>query len=102
MGSQAPAELTRTVVRGVGVSAVGYGIAQALTFAFYVALAHLANPRDFGQLAAGSILVGVGMLFVESGMLAALIHRRDLHSHAQDRKSTRLNSSHTVISYAVF
>src|SRR5438034_6452265 len=27
---------------------------------------------------------------------------RDRHSHERDRKSTRLNSSHTVISYAVF
>src|SRR5436853_3722071 len=28
--------------------------------------------------------------------------RRDLHHHVQDRKSTRLNSSHLGISYAVF
>src|SRR5436190_17770656 len=30
-----------------------------------------------------------------------LVHR-DRHDQLQDRKSTRLNSSHTVISYAVF
>src|SRR5438034_3915962 len=29
-------------------------------------------------------------------------HDRRLAGHPQDRKSTRLNSSHTVISYAVF
>src|SRR2546430_9124207 len=30
-------------------------------------------------------------------------NREDIHSHAkQDRKSTRLNSSHSQISYAVF
>src|SRR5438034_6376388 len=31
-----------------------------------------------------------------------VIHRADEHEHTLDRKSTRLNSSHTVISYAVF
>src|SRR5437588_9687302 len=29
-------------------------------------------------------------------------HSRQNDEHGQDRKSTRLNSSHTVISYAVF
>src|SRR5256885_12695521 len=29
-------------------------------------------------------------------------HRRDLYARRADRKSTRLNSSHLVISYAVF
>src|SRR5438034_4202666 len=35
-----------------------------------------------------------------TGTLAVLIKR--LHPDVEDRKSTRLNSSHTVISYAVF
>src|SRR5438034_7676977 len=35
--------------------------------------------------------------------LGQRIERRDVGDHrARDRKSTRLNSSHTVISYAVF
>src|SRR5947207_11542616 len=29
-------------------------------------------------------------------------YQRQLHLYTEDRKSTRLNSSHTVISYAVF
>src|SRR5947207_9194793 len=40
-----------------------------------------------------------------SGLKTALPPRRSSTTHqsiAQDRKSTRLNSSHTVISYAVF
>src|SRR5438132_9114987 len=37
--------------------------------------------------------------FRGEGALAAL---RGSEAHAADRKSTRLNSSHTVISYAVF
>ncbi len=40
-------------------------------------LARLISPGDFGDFAAASILVNAGMLFTESGMLAALIHRRD-------------------------
>ncbi len=52
-------------------------MAQALTLGFYVVLARLATPQDFGRFAAGSLLVNVGLLFTESGMLAALIHRED-------------------------
>ena len=37
----------------------------------------MATPKDFGQFAAGSLLVNIGLLFTESGMLAALIHRED-------------------------
>lgn len=44
---------------------------------FYLALARLATPDDFGQFAAASIVVNAGLLFTEGGMLAALIHRRD-------------------------
>src|SRR5256885_12748218 len=33
---------------------------------------------------------------------AQVVGARDVHDHGGDRKSTRLNSSHLVISYAVF
>src|SRR5207253_3642233 len=36
------------------------------------------------------------------GRKHALLKRRDMYGHLQDRKSTRLNSSHVAISYAVF
>lgn len=72
-----PAELTGTVVRGAGLAGAGYIFAQVITLGFYVALARLASPQDFGDLAAGTLLVNVGLLFSESGMLAALIHRKD-------------------------
>jgi PST family polysaccharide transporter len=42
-----------------------------------VTLAHLATPQEFGQLAAGTLIVGFGELFANSGMLAAVIQRRD-------------------------
>ena len=50
---------------------------RLLTLGFYIVLARLATPEEFGQFAAASIVVNVGLLFTESGMLAALIHRRD-------------------------
>ena len=71
------ASLTGTVVRGAGIAVAGYAFAQALTLGFYIVLARLATPEDFGQFAAACIVVNVGLLFTESGMLAALIHRRD-------------------------
>ena len=72
-----PTDLTETVVRGVGLAGIGYVLAQVLTLGFYLALARLATPQDFGEFAAGSLLVNIGLLFTESGMLAALIHRED-------------------------
>jgi PST family polysaccharide transporter len=75
--SETPQSLTRTVVRGVGVAGAGHVLTQALTLVVYLTLARLATPQDFGRLAAGSIVVGVGLLVSESGMLAAVIQRRD-------------------------
>jgi len=72
-----PTNLTETVVRGVGLAGAGYVLAQVLTLGFYFVLARLATPEDFGEYAAGAVLVSLGLLFTESGMMAALIHRRD-------------------------
>lgn len=69
--------LTRIVVRGVGLAASGFALTNVLTLAFYIALARLATPHDFGVLAAGSVLVYFSATFVESGLAAALIRRRD-------------------------
>lgn len=78
-GDRAPSGLTRTVVRGVGASGLGYVLTQVLTLAAYLALARLATPEDFGEFAAGAIVVNISLLVfgAESGILSALIHRRD-------------------------
>jgi len=73
---RAPANLTRVVVRGIGIAGVGYLATQAFTIAAYLFLARLITPTEMGEFAAGS-LVMLGALFAESGMLAALIQRRD-------------------------
>jgi PST family polysaccharide transporter len=75
--SEGSRNLTATVVRGISLASGGYSLSLGFTFAAYLALARLATPKDFGKFAAGSILIGVGSLFVESGMLAALVQRRD-------------------------
>ena len=69
--------LAGTVVRGFSLAAIGWIVGQVLNFGAYVTLAHLATPQEFGQLAAGTIIVGFGDVFANSGMLAALIQRRD-------------------------
>lgn len=72
-----PENLTGTVVRGAGYAATGFILFQALTLVAYLILARLATPAEFGQFAAAAILVNVGLLFTESGMMAAVVHRRD-------------------------
>src|SRR5438132_2364201 len=47
------------------------------------------------------LAIGLIVRYINRG-LRWLIDRSILHVMDQDRKSTRLNSSHTVISYAVF
>src|SRR5256886_6138147 len=53
------------------------------------------------------LLVALAVAHLAPGWMAALIIAREflvtgLRSYAADRKSTRLNSSHSQISYAVF
>jgi PST family polysaccharide transporter len=85
MHEQAPPELARTVVRGAGLAGAGFVLSRALTLAAYLVLARLAAPSAFGQYAAGAALVGVGGVFVESGLVAAVIQRRD---RAEEAAST--------------
>ncbi len=72
-----PTNLSDTVARGAGMAGAGYVLAQVFTLAAFLVLARLASPNDFGTFAAGSMLVQIGLLFTESGMMAALIHRKD-------------------------
>jgi PST family polysaccharide transporter len=73
----APGSLTNTVVRGASIATAGYVVAQAISFASYLALARLLTPSQFGVFAAAVVVVGVGAIVGESGMLAALIQRRE-------------------------
>src|SRR5919197_5096722 len=69
--------ITRIVVRGVGLAASGFVLSNALTLIAYLVLARLVTPKEFGVLAAGSVLVYLSATFVESGLAAALVRSRD-------------------------
>jgi O-antigen/teichoic acid export membrane protein len=70
-------ELRRRLARGAGIATAGYFQSRAITFATFVVLAGLLEPRDVGQFAAGTVLVGAALVFSEGGMLSALIQWRD-------------------------
>src|SRR5690242_14817694 len=86
------------IVAMLGVIAVCFGIQIAM-----------ADP-DWGQVIRGfaptvEIVKNPEMLYLALGILGATVMPHNLYLHSgivQDRKSTRLNSSHMSISYAVF
>jgi PST family polysaccharide transporter len=59
------------------VTGAGVLLTQLITFASYAVLARLAGPAVFGTFAAAWTIVGFSTIFVESGMSAALIQRKD-------------------------
>jgi O-antigen/teichoic acid export membrane protein len=66
----------RIAKRGGLIGLLGFGSGQLVNLATYVALAHVISPAQLGVFAAGSLVSGVGLLFAESGMLAALVTRQ--------------------------
>lgn len=69
--------LGEVAARGARLAFLGWTGSQGLMFVAYIVLAHLVSPRSFGTFTAGSLLIGFGLLFAESGTMAALISRRD-------------------------
>jgi O-antigen/teichoic acid export membrane protein len=69
--------LKKVAARGARFSIAGWGVSQALTFIAYVVLARLVAPAAFGSFTAGSLIVGFGLMFADSGTTAALIKRDD-------------------------
>jgi O-antigen/teichoic acid export membrane protein len=72
----------RIAARGGLIGLVGFGASQLVNLAAYVILAHIISPAQVGVFAAGSLVSGVGVLFAESGMLAALVTRRERFEQA--------------------
>lgn len=77
-----PESLTGTVIRGAGMSAGGYAIAQALNLAIYVVLARLLVPDEFGVYAGATVVLGIGLLLTDSGLGSAIVQRRDRFEEA--------------------
>ncbi len=90
--------LRARVLRGVGLAGSGYALTQLITLATYLVLARLTSPLAFGQYAAAAVLVGVGLLFTESGMLAALIQRRERIEEAANTALVATLASGVVVS----
>src|SRR2546429_6737597 len=66
---------------------------------------HESRERDLGRDQVALDVRGEGLVEGEMQALERDLAERDVpveHAHEQDRKSTRLNSSHGYISYAVF
>jgi O-antigen/teichoic acid export membrane protein len=79
---EVPAGLAGTVLRGAGLGGLGYGTSQALTLGIYVVLARLISPEEFGDFAAATVLIGFTLLITETGMMSAIVQRRDRVSEA--------------------
>lgn len=60
----------------------GYALSRGMMFGVYLVLARLVSPADFGHFAAASVITGVGALFVEGGMMSALIRQPDQQPEA--------------------
>src|SRR5690625_6090459 len=85
---------------GVLFLTVGFGISLYLAYIKLFMGAHLGNRP---LLFLGILLIMVGVQFFSIGFLGELINKDFMgKDKPEDRKSTRLNSSHVAISYAVF
>lgn len=74
---ESPSGLARIVIRGASLSAGGLVVSQGMNFVFYLVLARLATPEDFGIMGAALVVVGTAILFAESGLVSALIQREE-------------------------
>lgn len=98
--SEPPSSLRRTTVRGAQLAFAGYVLSQGIMFGIFVVLARLVTPRDFGRYAAASVVVGVGTLFAESGMMSALIQREGRMDEAASTAFFSLLIGGTLLSLA--
>ena len=64
-------------MRGGGMAAVGFAFAQALNLGFYIVLARLLTPTEFGIYAAATVLLGFAYGLSEAGFASAVVHQRD-------------------------
>jgi PST family polysaccharide transporter len=73
---EAQRRLDTKIMRGSGWVAVGYGGRQLLTFGSMLALVRLVEPKAFGLVALATPFLLALQYLQESGLGAALIHRR--------------------------
>src|SRR5690242_21595854 len=87
-----------------GVTSLMAAGARVTDFTVLRQLDGAADLTSCAALADRAAIFGVGDVLHPGHVLAVqrLVHRHVNHARGRDRKSTRLNSSHMSISYAVF
>ncbi|MGY1601010.1 lipopolysaccharide biosynthesis protein [Geodermatophilus sp. SYSU D00815] len=76
--------LGRTAARGAAVTLAGQGARILLQFASVTVLARLLSPHDYGLLAVGLVVVGVGEVFRDLGLSTAAIRAPELTTRQRD------------------
>lgn len=80
-----PAEsLGRTASRGASVTLAGQGLRVLLQFASVTVLARLLEPRDYGLLAVGLVVVGIGEVLRDLGLSTAAVRSPELTTRQRD------------------
>jgi hypothetical protein len=77
-------DLGRVAARGAGVTLAGQGARILLQLASVTVLARLLSPEDYGLLAVGLIVVGIGEVFRDLGLSTAAIRSPGLTAHQRD------------------
>jgi PST family polysaccharide transporter len=77
-------DLGRVAARGAGVTLAGQGARILLQLASVTVLARLLSPEDYGLLAVGLIVVGIGEVFRDLGLSTAAIRSPGLTTHQRD------------------
>jgi O-antigen/teichoic acid export membrane protein len=75
-GASGPGDLRRSVARGVKWTSASAGAIFMLGLGQIAVLAHLLQPRDFGLVAATTVLLGIAQAFGDMGLSAAIIVRQ--------------------------
>lgn len=80
----AGAGLSGVAARGAGITLLGQGARILLQFASVVVLARLLSPRDYGLMAVGLVVVGIGEVVRDLGLSTAAIRAPELTSRQRD------------------
>lgn len=78
------AGLGGVAARGAGVTLLGQGARILLQFASVVVLARLLSPRDYGLMAVGLVVVGIGEVVRDLGLSTAAIRAPELTGRQRD------------------
>jgi O-antigen/teichoic acid export membrane protein len=70
--------LRRRVVRAVGATSAGSGVAKAVSLLSTLILARLLVPEDFGLMAMATTVTGIVSFFNEIGIGAAIVQRQEV------------------------